>query len=67
MMMNPKMTEPSTAPMNAPTIPPHSRSGRNTVKCHTARPIMTHANIPMVSGSFRACGCAAFASWAPTA
>jgi len=41
----PTMTDPRTAAPKAPTIPPQKRSGRNTVKCHTAIPIITHTTI----------------------
>ena len=37
------------AATNAPTIPPQKRSGRNTVKCHTAIPIITQTTKPIAS------------------
>src|SRR3954470_6403936 len=43
-MPNPNAAAPTTAARNAPTIPPQKRSGRKTVKCHRAMPIITHTS-----------------------
>src|SRR5918999_2552946 len=37
----PKIAAETTAARKAPTMPPQKRSGRKTVKCQTAMPIMT--------------------------
>src|SRR5215212_9304443 len=53
----PTMTAPASAPRNAPTIPPQKRSGRNTVKCQIAMPIMAQTSMD-ISAASRACGLA---------
>src|SRR3954452_7330850 len=52
LIASPNRNEPSSAPMNAPTIPPQKRSGSQMVKCHRASPIMTQASAA-TSGSSR--------------
>src|SRR4051812_19997626 len=42
--MKPKMAAETKAATKAPTIPPQKRSGTNTVKCHTAIPIITQTS-----------------------
>ena len=61
--MNPNSDEPAIAARNAPTIPPQKRSGRNTVKCQTARPIITQTRIPTAT-AFRA-SCGGCRAWLP--
>src|SRR5271165_1854022 len=46
-MIRPTRTAPKSDPTNAPTMPPQKRSGRKIVKCQIARPIITHASIPI--------------------
>ena len=46
------------AAKKAPTIPPQKRSGRKIVKCQRARPIITHASMPMAIAPFRVACCA---------
>ena len=69
LMISPKITEPTTAPAKAPTMPAHQRSGRKIVKCQSAIATMIQTSRP-ISAASRACGCAAscgFGSLAPAA
>ena len=60
----PKTTAPITAPRKAPTIPCQKRSGRKTVKCQRAMPIVNQTSSAIsdssivFSRSSRACGAA---------
>src|SRR5688500_12810552 len=51
----PETIAPAIAPRNAPTIPPQNRSGTNTVKCHSAIPIVSHTSAA-ISSSPRSSG-----------
>src|SRR4051794_23683823 len=56
LMISATTTEPMSAPRNAPTMPPQKRSGRYTVKCHRAMPIMTHTRTAISRPSPRPTG-----------